>query len=324
MAFIDTLEAAGEISEVSLIKFLHHYKFNSKTLHFFFEGLDDQSFYVNFIESIFSDKFTFHYYVCDGKANVYNNYNDINWSIYNKNQVMFFTDKDLDDLLNIAYAKDENIFETKYYSIENYLVTSEVYGRFLREICYINEPTLVSHLKAEFDKQLGIFSKMMINISAWVIYCRRNNLSVNLSDIDISKIFHMDSNFKVVRSNLTTKVKTFDYICTTTKTKYFNLNEIKQINKDINQIHPPKIFLRGKYELWFLFAFCNNTIRVTVPELNKSIKKINKSTSTKVTKAKVTISLKFENLLQVTAPRVRMPNELFDFLTFNKNKMQTA
>ena len=50
MAFINILELAGEAPEASYIKFLHQYKLRDKTLHFFFEGLDDQSFYVNFIE----------------------------------------------------------------------------------------------------------------------------------------------------------------------------------------------------------------------------------------------------------------------------------
>lgn len=324
MAFIDVLEKAGDIPEASYIKFLHQYKFKDKTLHFFFEGQDDQSFYVNFLENIFPEDYTFYYYVCNGKDNVYTNYKDINWSVYNKNRVLFFTDKDLDDIIGVTNVKDENIFETKYYSIENYLVTAEVYGRFLREICYIMEDQVIDDLKKEFIKQLDFFTEKMTSISAWVVYCRKNKLPVNLSDIDISKIFSISNDFKIKR-NLSGGYKTpFEYICSTTKTRHYNFTEIKKISKDLQNIKPAKKFLRGKYELWFLYAFCKNTIDITIPFLNKEIKKHNTSNEVKKTKCKVTIPIKPENIIQITAPRVRLSADIANFLKENLRKITQA
>ena len=321
MTFIDVLEEAGNIPEASYIKFLHQYKFKDKTLHFFFEGLDDQSFYVNFIENIFPDDYTFHYYVCNGKSNVYTNYSDINWTVYNKNRVLFFTDKDLDDILGISHIEDENIFKTKYYSIENYLVTSEVYCRFLREICYITDSKVIDDLKETFITQLDRFSELMTRISAWVVYCRKNNFSVNLSDIDISKLFEITSTFKVKR-NVTSGHKTpFEYICAATKTAYYNFRIIKDIATNLKKIKPAKRFLRGKYEIWFLYAFCKKTIDITIPELNKEIRKNNQANKLKLTKCKVTIAVKPENIIQITAPRVRLPRDISTFLKSNLKKL---
>lgn len=324
MTFIDVLEEAGNIPEASYIKFLHQYKFTNKTLHFFFEGLDDQSFYVNFIENIFPEDYTFHYYVCNGKGNVYTNHNDINWTVYNKNRVLFFTDKDLDDILGIAYTKDENIFETQYYSIENYLVTSEVYCRFLREICYITDNDVIDDLKEIFLTQLDKFSELMTQISAWVVYCRKNRLDINLSDIDISKLFKITSTFEVKRNVSSGHKNPFEYICAATKTAYYNFKEIKDIATNLKQIRPAKKFLRGKYEIWFLYAFCKNTIDITIPELNKEIKKHNQANKIKLTKCKMTIAVKRENIIQITAPRVRLPSDVSDFLNSNLKKITYA
>jgi len=324
MAFIDVLEKAGDIPEASYIKFLHQYKFRDKTLHFFFEGLDDQSFYVNFLENIFPEDYTFHYYVCNGKENVYTNYSDINWTVYNKNRVLFFTDKDLDDIIGVTNIKDENIFETQYYSIENYLVTAEVYSRFLREICYVTDDQVIENLNNEFIKQLDFFTEKMTSISAWVVYCRKNKLPVNLSDIDISKIFSISNDFKIKRDLSSGHRTPFEYICSTTKTSYYNYSEIKSISKNLRNIKPAKKFLRGKYELWFLYAFCKNTIDITIPLLNKEIKKYNTSNEVKKTKCKVTIAIKPENIIQITAPRVKLSADIAKFLNENLRKITHA
>ncbi|MBV5282067.1 MAG: DUF4435 domain-containing protein [Paludibacter sp.] len=324
MAFIDVLEKAGDSFEASYIKFLHQYKFRDKTLHFFFEGLDDQSFYANYLESTFPDNYEFNYYVCNGKDNVYSNYKNINWTVYNKNRVLFFTDKDLDDIIGVTNVKDENIFETQYYSIENYLVTAEVYGRFLREICYITESEVISKLKTEFINQLSSYSEKMTSISAWVVYCRKNNLPVNLSDIDISKIFSISKDFKIKRDISSGHNTPFEYICSVTKTNYYDLKEIKEISTALQGIIPAKNFIRGKYELWFLYAFCKNTIENTIPSLNEEIKKHNSTNRIKKTKCKVTISLKPENIIQITAPRARISKDISDFLNHNLNKITNA
>lgn len=321
MTFIDLLNQAGDAPEGVHIKFLHNYKPKEKTLHFFFEGGDDQSFYVNFIENIFPEDYTFHYYICNGKENVLANYEDIDWAVYNKSRILFFTDKDLDDILGVNQINDQNIFETQYYSIENYLVTAEVYVRFLREICLITDGDIISELKGRFIEELRIFSEEMTRISAWVVYCRKNNFDVNLSDIDIAKLFKITKDFNIKRAIPKGAKNRFDYICSVTKTNYYSLPELKEISKNLYRIETPKKFIRGKYELWFLYAFCKNTIEVTVPQLNKKIKDHNRKSDKKIMKCKVTIQIKPENILQVTAPRVKLSKDISDFLQLNLMKL---
>lgn len=317
MTFIDVLNSAVTLSETSYIKFLYQYKFKDKTLHFFFEGLDDQAFYLNFIESIFPEDYICFFYVANGKDNVYQNYKDINWKVYNKNRVMFFTDKDFDDFLGKVQVKDENIFETKYYSIENYLVTEDTFGRFLREICYITNDAIIDNLKDKFTKQLKVFSTYMIPLSAWMIYCRSKLFKVNFSDIDMANLFELNSNFEIKKTTKRGHEKLFEYVCSVTKTSYFDYSEIKKNYSKLKATPDYKLFLRGKYELWFFYAFCKNTVDVIIPKLNEEIKKHNKINTLKLTKCKVTISIKPENILQIAAPRVRVPKEISNFLNNN-------
>jgi hypothetical protein len=317
MSFLDVLEKAAEVPETVLIKFFYHYKVSGNTLHFFYEGLDDQSFYGNYIQSIYQLDWKFYHYVCDGKHNVYDTYRSINWEKFNKSRVLFFTDKDLDDILGIDNIKDYNIYETKFYSIENYVVNSEVYKRFLREICYITNDKLIDELCNKFDEQLKLFQLKMKSLSAWVVYCRANKLKVNLSDIDIDKIFMIDSGFNLIRRVSKPYSSPFQYVCASTKTQFYCLTDIKRIMAQLATINPPKMYIRGKYEMWFFYAFCENTIRTTIPLINKEVKAFNKKADKKATKSKVTISIKPENILQIAAPRVRIPVDLLEFLRTN-------
>lgn len=324
MAFLDTLIAAGYAPEANHIKFLHQYKFTDNTVHFFFEGLEDQSYYANYIESTFPEHFILNYYVCDGKANVYAQYSRVNWSVYSKNRVLFFTDKDVDDLVGISYTVDENIFETLYYSIENYLVESEVFKRFLRENCFITDTRVINNLATTFDLQLQNFSQKLIPISAWVIHCRKNSYRVNLSDIDISKIFEISNDFRIEKKTPAGCNHAFDYICKATNTTHFDFGDIRSIIANLKTINPHKKFIRGKYELWFLYAFCKNAVDVVVPKINAEIRKYNSVNTIKATKCKVTVQIKPENIVQLLAPKVRMPRDIQDFLSSNFQKITHA
>ncbi|MDJ1495155.1 DUF4435 domain-containing protein [Cytophagaceae bacterium DM2B3-1] len=323
MTLLNTLNEAVNIPEAAYIKFLQQYKFTDKTLHFFFEGLEDQSFYVNFIKAVFPKDYIFHFYVCNGKDKVFTNYKDINWTTYNKSRVLFFTDKDLDDILEKTKPVDDNIFATQYYSIENYLVCSDVYDRFLRELCFITDDEVIEDLKQSFIDELEVFTKKMLSISAWVVYCRKNNFLVELDDFNISNIFTISKDFKVKRKVHKEYKTPFEYICTSTKTKHYDFKEIKDILQKLKLIKPAKKYLRGKYELWFLYAFCENAIKIKIPILNEEIKRYNAQNPVKKTKCKVTISIKPENIFQILAPRLSMPEDISNFLEKHLNNIKS-
>ena len=79
----------------------------------------------------------------------------------------------------------------------------------------------------------------------------------------------------------------------------------------------PKTFLRGKYELWFLFIFCKKVVEIILPQLNTRIEEHNKKNKVKISKCKIHIELKEANMIEITAPRVKIPLEVKKFIKGN-------
>lgn len=314
MSFLDLLEKAGKEPAAMRIKFLLEYKHKGKTLHFFFEGADDQSFYTNFIDNILPDNYNKYYYNCGGKDKVLINYQDINWASYSKHRVLFFIDKDLDDLLNIPQPADINIFITKYYSIENYIVNQYMYERFLREICNVIDESIIQEMKDKFELQLAIYYNLIRRLSAWIAFCRKNKYELNLNDLDISKIYTIDNSFNIKRIIPKTYKSIFDFICLSIGNKYYSLSEIKKYLIDLDLLSEEKLCIRGKYELHYMFTFCKKTIDLKVPEWNKKITQYNKNHKNKIPKCKVTVQITPENIFTILSPRIRIPEDLRIFL----------
>ena len=61
----------------------------------------------------------------EGKDNVLALHSFINWNIFNKNQLLFFVDRDMSYWLDGITYYDENIYITDQYSFENDAVTED-------------------------------------------------------------------------------------------------------------------------------------------------------------------------------------------------------
>jgi len=107
-------------------EFLLYYKHKGKTLHLFFEGKDDPSFYSGFINEIIINDLSPHNtyicysHICGDKYKVYEMYVKIT-NRFTKSRCLFFVDKDFSDYLEQNYPYDEHIYVTDFYSIENFL-----------------------------------------------------------------------------------------------------------------------------------------------------------------------------------------------------------
>lgn len=85
---------------------------------------------------------------------------------------------------------------------------------------------------------------------------------------------------------------------------------IRKVLKELKVIKDPKIFLRGKYEMWFLIEFLNNLIK----ELNKGIPKGQE-------RYKLNPSMAVSNSVTLLGPRLRIPKDIKDFLDNNLSKL---
>lgn len=316
MNLLETLDKAITSPAYSYIKLLSQYKKKDDTIFCFVEGQEDISFYNNYLERYFENEIK--YIVCNGKGNVIDNYTNLNWTFYDKKRVLFFIDKDFDDYIKEEILTDENIFTTDYYSIENYLVDEIVLRKFIIDNCHINDEIIINELITDFNQKHCNFTSHLTKISAWMIFCRKHRYAVNFNDINLSDLFKINRDGNFIKIKLNEFESHFDYICSKTKTKYFDLKEIKTIYDELVTETNKKKFLRGKYELFFMFIFIKHITDSIIPKLSKTVKEHNRNHQKKLIRPKVTIQVKEENIFQVLCNKVKEPISLKRFIDSRK------
>lgn len=311
MDLLEILKEAANSANTRYTEFLQQYKFDKETIHLFFEGNEDQSFYMNYISNVFPKEITIYTYVCNGKGNVHGIYNSINWVTYCKNRVLFFTDKDFSYILNQTWDSDENIFSTKPYSIENYICNEKMVERILKEILHINNASLVKKFCGHFVNEETNFENLILPLTAAIIMLKKAGNDVPLKDFNLSKLFRLNDNLKVEKLP---RVKAIDYFekttqCLVPKNSWkIILNICKELRRDFEK----EDYIRGKFALWFLVNFSKKT-----PDRINNLKRTGKSDI----KCSVCTQINLENAVEILGPRVILPNELKHFLEHNAQRL---
>ena len=315
MSLLDILDEKILTPSAACIKILSQYKTNDNTIFCLVEGVEDNSFYRHFFE-IYKENIPVKYIVCNGKQNVIDNYNDLDWQFYDKKRILFFIDKDFDDYIEIETLNDENVFITDYYSIENYLVDEKILEKFITDNCLITSESVIQLAVENFKKQHKIFVKQLKMISAWMMYCRKNNFEVCFNDIKMSDLFKIDNDGKLIKKSLSTYRSKFEYLCDKTQSNHFNIAEIRFFYNKIKEETKPKKYIRGKYELYFMFMYLKYISENVVNEVSREVKEHNKSArgKDKIVRPKSTIQIKEENVFQVLYNKSKVPIKLKSFL----------
>ncbi|NER83791.1 MAG: DUF4435 domain-containing protein [Leptolyngbya sp. SIO1D8] len=294
---MDYLKNAAKSGTAIHAKFLQQFNFGDNAIHIFYEGRDDPSFYSNYIERYKKKNQRLYYYRARNKKGVYHNYEKIDWNIYKRQRVLFLIDKDFRDILNEIYPSDINIFETKYYSIENYLVTKSMFARCLRELLALDNDKLINQITKEFMIQLSNFHKEITPVIALILYYRKNNLTANLNQINLSKIFEFQKKVKRQKNIKKYLEKAIDSKTAAPWT------EILKYMRILSQISNSKYFVRGKFEMWFFIKFLNSLPKILNHGKEKGESKI-----------KINVNLAESTAIQILAPRLRIPGDLKQFL----------
>jgi hypothetical protein len=315
MSLLDILDEKILTPVAAYIKILSQYKTSDNTIFCLVEGVEDISFYRQFLE-IYKEEIPFKYIVCNGKQNVINNYNDIDWNFYDKKRILFFIDKDFDDYIGKEIIADDNVFVTNSYSIENYLVDELILEKFIIDNCLITNDSIIKLAIDNFRQQHIIYVKQLKMISAWMMYCRKNNFKVSFNEIKMFDLFKIDESGQLKKKTLSSYTSKFEYLCDKTNTNHFNFVEIRHYYNLIDEACDPKTFIRGKYELYFMFMYLKYISEHLVNEISKEVKAHNKNVGAldKVVRPKSTIQLKEENIFQVLNNKTKVPESLKTFI----------
>jgi hypothetical protein len=300
MNLLDYLRKVAKSETTVYTTFLQQYSKNDNSIHIFHEGKDDPSFYGNMIQNKIKRTQKIFYYQAGNKDKVYEYYQRINWKSYSKKRILFFVDKDFADILKISYPIDTNIFVTKFYSIENYLVNKHLFSRSLRDLIGLNNDNVNNAITKQFQIGLKTFYEASLTLTAYIIYHRKKKNPLNLQNITIGDVFSIDNSFKVSK-----KPKILSTLDRKTGAKTVAaFKELRKIIVLLKKINNPKNYIRGKFELAYLVNCINKT-----PDIINVYKKKGKK------KYKCCVQLSTSNAIQILAPRIRPPKDVKEFIS---------
>lgn len=305
MGMIDTHKLAIESISPVYHEFLATYDKTEKSVYAFVEGRDDIAFYRGFIEQTIPDDWTVKLWCAGNKDKVIHLHSNIDWKRFPKTRIVFFVDRDLADFTKEMLPKDDNVYVTDGYSIENYIVTRPTCERVLIEVCNLSE---LSNDEKEkildlFDEQLIRFKESLIPVMAWIIHWKRSGQKPCLDDIVMKHLFNVvDGKLQIKK-----KPKNFSsiekYIHKQCNISYKPNEKVSTVISEFVRADGLKRFIRGKYILWFLVEFSLS--------IHKAISKY----SSRFSKPpKMHISFSHSNGMLLLATRTRIPKSLRKFL----------
>jgi hypothetical protein len=265
MSYTDYLRQQRGVYSSVWLQFSHAYQTKAADLFVFFEGHEDLAFFMPELRrSSEQAALSIKSFVCRGKRIVLKLVPTVRRRIDQPWRALFFVDKDVDDFLGTQTRKDPFIYETKCYSIENYLVSEKIFGLIWTELLRLSDsdPRLgkIEQLYKAAHKR---FVRSMTPLMAWSIYHRKHGRRPNLKNLDLSKFFRVTANGLLIKEK--GFLNLLDRQCGI-KTPTRSWRSIKLIAQQL-QKHEPKIYIRGKFELWFFVQFVKSAIQLalTIP-----------------------------------------------------------
>lgn len=293
---IDQTRSGG----AALHEFLLRFEDSDVGLHLFFEGGDDPNFYLPHVRRLVPRVHVWHY-VCGGKWEV----DGVREYLYEKGyplcRILFFVDRDFDDLLDRQIRPDPNCYISDYYSIENYIVSVSSAEILLLEVMGISQsdPGCVEFLDG-FDELMSEWFVKVRPFMALVLAAKDVGLKANLNNARLDKMFGLCVVGRKVEKQ-----------CGATRTfvrgvfppqTVVPFKRILYWRRRLSELHP-KLWVRGKYELWFFESVILKFLDDLIAARRGANQKV----------PRVPASLRERRLFDVLAGRTPTPSSLVEF-----------
>lgn len=300
LSFLERLRQSIDSPASAFHEFVANYDRRRAGIHAFFEGRDDASYYVGFIQPTLEDSQSLWTYRCGGKAEVYEIRDKILRSDYRETLAMYFVDRDWDEYLDRPWPADSEVYTTDYYSIENGIVTREVLVRVCTELIHCRPVGLhLEELCDDFDIELKKFYDFVRPICVWAIVLLSAGYKPPLDNISLGKLCKFDEDLHLcheAESDYMPKVQAMCGLKTPLHKATASSDVVQRLK---NQ--EPKSYVRGKYELWFFVAFVSKLIDLLHQDSKLTVH--------------IRTQISMSNALEVLGPRAGIPNSLAEYLT---------
>lgn len=298
-SFAEELLNAGASVPAVLHEFLLQHDPKEERVHAFCEGYEDPAFYRPAVEKRAGTRRIF-FYRCHGKAKLFALFADLSSRVGNYRDLLFFVDKDLSDFVPEIYPKDERIYVTDFYSIENYLVCEEVIRRISFDFVILKKCALPKERVVErFVRELARFHRLVTPIMAWTICLRRKGVPVALQNLNLAEMFSLDAELRVRRMNGTISYLRDKTGVPDSPALWADLRSVIRSLRPVN----PKRFVRGKFEVWFLVQF----VKAAIEHLQRAAHAASGD-------IEVPVRVERSNVIALLAPYAVMPASLDAFL----------
>jgi len=347
MNYLDELfQKKQEYSVAANIQtFKNEYYHNKKTLHLFVEDEDDYEFYHAFASRIYND-YEIYRYAQKGKAKLFEAYREMAFDKYKPGRVLFFYDKDYDDLIQKTQPVGSNLFMTSHYSIENYFVNEEAYRIILTYAYRYTPPELIEQVISEIRPLYEIFCSKLKIVTSWILIYREDSSFCDLDEIKFDDLFMQEKDvFTCTKKVLQTKYAQLmaDTTIVNQHKKQYRTQGLKVIleskskadpskfsykaflrnYRKINSIQDRKKYLRGKYEIWFLFKVFVGNFSVKMKAYNEKAGNYNAKDENKekIPRIAQRMQINESTIFSLVTPKMKIPSDLDQFL---RNNLATA
>lgn len=281
--------------------------------YLFFEGDEDSSFYMPHISHRLESREA-RVFVCNGRGEVIKAHSLVSADGRAVGRAMFFVDKDHNDIIGVSDVNGlASIFQTKFYSIENYLASLELFREFWIHRLHLSyyDKRLQDWL-IFVEKALNSFWKKSELISALILCGRgvdgRRPVKMNLNNVQIDQVFKFDGEcgvFRFQRGAFQHFVRSSDIHLAEgisgVALKKVVLSHIRGLRA--------KEHVRGKYELWAFWKI----LRFVTQDLSSKTK----WKGTEFKRATPTCDLSHASCVESLSPLLNCPDELRAFLHEN-------
>lgn len=256
MNTIQKHKAALNKASVYYHKFLSKYKNDGNSrVYLFCEGHDDVGYYAHVVQTYYP-RIEIVKFNVEGKTNVLDIHDKINWNVYCKNQILFFVDRDMSYWLNESQEFDDNIYITDGYSFENDMVDVRFFMEVLEDIYgFVNATDEeMNDIRDFYLKRWDAF----VNNSQYIMGALAVSLKYNKQHL--AKNIDAKDNIKISKERIWADSygdMTFkDYILQELKITMEQKNEIEMFVERF-QSEPDKYSVRGKWAMIFFVKMLN-------------------------------------------------------------------
>lgn len=182
-----------EQAKVALIRFKQLFKPHCDTYYLIVEGKDDLAFYYC-VCTRYPRLTNAEIIPANNRKNVVDTYSSLDWSIYPKERVLFFVDRDLSEMTHEYTPEDVNVYVTDMYSIENSLFSKQLFIMAFKVYFRLEdlEEWEIKRLEELYQNACDAFYARFYPIMSWILYWRINGIRCNLNNLNDGEIYYFE------------------------------------------------------------------------------------------------------------------------------------